>query len=450
MSSNYAGKSGHRQRIKRRIQPQGQLLEQVTETTIQTSVQAPLSPRWTSTTKLLVGLVIVGIVAFLLYRFTSLITPLLMVFILAYLLHPVATLIARGFRISWKAAVNILYFIILVLLLGSLTLGSVGLVGQVRLLIEQVQTILTDLPGYIESLSGQVFQIGPFVLDMRTVNLDTVSQQLLSYIQPLLGRTGTLVTTVAGRAAEVFGWTFFVLIVSYFLMVESSGLQGDLFKVEIPGYHEDLRKLGSQLNTIWNSFLRGQIFIVAMATIVYIIVLSIFGVQYAIGIAFMAGLAKFLPYIGPAITWIVMALVTYFQPTPFGMQPLPYMLMVVITTTVIDWIMDNMITPRIMARTLRVHPAAVLVIALIAANLLGILGVVIAAPFLASVTLLARYVMRKMFDLDPWPAGEPAAAHSNPFEWITRSRVFIESKIRNLVLKETNHPKEKSDEQQSQ
>src|SRR5688572_10694236 len=50
------------------------------------------SPRWSPTTKLLVGLVVVGIIAFLFIRFTSLITPLLMVFILAYLLHPVTTL----------------------------------------------------------------------------------------------------------------------------------------------------------------------------------------------------------------------------------------------------------------------------------------------------------------------------------------------------------------------
>ena len=447
MSSDYAGKPGSRRHIKRRIQPQGQLLDQGSET-VQTSARPSLSPGWTPTTKLLVGLVMVGIVAFLFYRFTSLITPLLMVFILAYLLQPVATLISRGFRISWKASVNILYLIILLLLIGSLTLSGVGLVSQVQSLIHQVQTIVADLPNQIESLSGRVFQIGPFRLDMQTVDLTAVSQQLLSYIQPLLGRTGTLVTTVASGAAEIFGWTFFILIVSYFLMVESSGLQSDLIKVELPGYNADLRRLGSQLSTIWNSFLRGQIFIFSMATVIYIVVLSVFGVRYAIGIALLAGLAKFLPYIGPAITWVVMALVTYFQnPTPFGMKPLAYMLMVVISTTVIDWVIDNLIAPRIMARTLRVHPAAVLVTALIAANLLGILGVVIAAPFLASIMLLGRYIMRKMFDLDPWPPGEPAATHSNPFEWIARIRVFIVSRFQRYIPKETNYPKEKPDEQ---
>jgi predicted PurR-regulated permease PerM len=410
------------------------------------------SPRWSPTTKLLVGLVVVGIIAFLFIRFTSLITPLLMVFILAYLLHPVATMISYWLRISWRAAVNLLYFIILILLIGSLTLGGVGLVGQVQSLIELVQTIVASLPEYVEALSGQVFQIGPFRLDMRTIDLNALSSQLLAFVQPLLGRTGNLVTAVAGGAAEIFGWTFFVLIVSYFLMVESSGLQSDLIRVEIPGYNEDLRKLGSKLSIIWNSFLRGQIFIFAMSTVLYIFVLSFFGVRYAIGIAFLAGLAKFLPYIGPAITWVIMALVTYFQsPTPFGMQALTYMLMVVITTTVIDWIIDNLVVPRIMAQTLRVHPAAVLVTALIAANLLGIIGVVIAAPFLASVMLLGRYTMRKMLDLNPWPPGDTLPAQPISFEWLARTKAYIESKLQRAqvqrdIAKEKVYRKESSDE----
>lgn len=406
------------------------------------------SPRWSSTTKLLVGLIVVGIVAFLFFRFTSLITPLLIVFILAYLLHPVATALARGLRISWKAAVNILFFVILILLIGLLTLGGVGLVAQVQSLIQLVQSIVADLPKYLQNLSGQVIRIGPFPLDLRTIDLNEISRQLLSFIQPLLGRTGTLVGTLASGAAEFFGWTFFVLITSYFVMIESTGLQSDLFKVEVPGYNEDLRRLSTQLSRIWNAFLRGQIFIVGMSTLIYIFVLSFFGVRYAIGIAFMAGLAKFLPYIGPAITWIVMALVTYFQPDkPFGMQPLAYMGLVVITTTIIDWIIDNLVAPRIMARSLRVHPAAVLVTALIAANLIGILGVVIAAPFLATITLLGRYTMRKMLDLDPWPGGDTVPAPPMTFEWLNRTRAYLTSKFQKDSSKETIYPKESSDEQ---
>ena len=379
------------------------------------------SPRWSSTTKLLVGLIIIGIIAFLLYRFTSLVPKLLMIFVLVYLLHPATAAFSRGLGISWRASVNILYLLIVIVLIGLLAWGGVGLVQQVQSLIIQVQTVVANLPSYVANISGQVFQIGPFALDMRTVDLKAISQQLLSLIQPLLGRTGDLVGTLAGGAVEVFGWSLFILTVSYFVMVESNGLREDLVKIEIPGYTEDLRKLGSALSRIWNAFLRGQIIIFALAVGIYSILLPALGVRYALGLALMAGLAKFLPYIGPAITWVVMGVVTFFQPfKPFDLNPLLYTGIVVVVTLSVDQVIDTLITPRIMARTLKVHPAAVLVAALIAANLLGLLGVVIAAPFLATIMLLGRYVMRKMFELDPWPPVETELQPSVGMEWIAR------------------------------
>lgn len=365
------------------------------------------SPRWSASTKLLIGFVIFGIAAFLIYRFSNLVAPLLMILIITYLLHPVTAALANGLHLPWKLAVNIVYLLIAAILIGLLTWGGVGLVGQVQSLVNSIQGIIRDLPRYISELSTQVFTVGPFELDMRNFDLNAVSQQLISMLQPLLSQTGSLVGTVAGGAASTLGWTFFILIVSYFVMSESSGLRENILKIDIPGYTEDLRRLGEELSRIWNAFLRGQIIIFLLALVVYSILLPAMGVRYALGIALMAGLAKFLPYIGPAITWIVMALVTYFQPTkPFDLSPLTYMLIIVITTSVVDWFLDNFITPRIMARNLRVHPAAVLIAAIIAANLLGLLGVIIAAPFLATFLLLGRYIMRKMFDLTPFPKKE--------------------------------------------
>ena len=406
------------------------------------------SPRWGSTTKLLVSLVLIGIVAFLFYRFSNLIPPLLFIFIIAYLLHPVTEWISRGLHISWRAAVNILYLLILLSLIGLLTWGGVGLVGQIQSLIKSVQDFVANLPAFVQDLSTRVFVFGPWRYDMATLDLDltTISQQVLSFIQPLLGRTGTLVGTIAGGAASIFGWVSFVLIVSYFVMIESSGLRADLIKVEIPGYEEDFRRLGSELSRIWNAFLRGQIIIFALATGIYSILLPAFGVRYALGIALMAGLAKFLPYIGPAITWVVMALVTFiYPPALFADRPLLYTAIVVVITLVIDQIIDSFITPRIMARTLKVHPAAVLVTALVAANLLGLLGVVIAAPFLATFMLIGRYVMRKMFDIDPWPPAkpEPPAVTS---EIIVRLKRFVQARLKKDVKKE-NDSKENENEQ---
>jgi hypothetical protein len=114
------------------------------------------------------------------------------------------------------------------------------------------------------------------------------------------------------------------------------------------------------------------------------------------------------------------------------------MALVVILTSVIDWIIDSFITPRIMASTLKVHPAAVLVAAIVAANLLGLLGVVIAAPFLASVTLLGRYTMRKMLDLNPWPEKQERAAPPLGADWLRRIRNLLSSALTGRKAPEKN------------
>jgi len=219
-----------------------------------------------------------------------------------------------------------------------------------------------------------------------------------------LGQMGSLLSSLAGSAASFFGWMLFVLLVSFFVLAESGGLREGILKVDLPGYSEDLRRLGKELGRIWNAFLRGQIIIFLITVTVYFIVLSLLGVRYAIGLALGAGLARFVPYVGPAVNWTALALVTFFQPfKPFGMEPIYYTLLVFVIAFLIDQVFDNILSPRIMADTLRVHPAAVLVAAIIAASLLGVLGVVIAAPMLATLQLFSQYTLRKMFDLDPWP-----------------------------------------------
>jgi hypothetical protein len=72
-----------------------------------------------------------------------------------------------------------------------------------------------------------------------------------------------------------------------------------------------------------------------------------------------------------------------------------------------------------MGRSLGVHPAAVLVVAIIAANLIGIIGLVLAAPVLASGMLIGRYTIRKLFDRDPW---EDYKERPEPigFGWLSR------------------------------
>lgn len=401
-----------------------------------TQSQNPTSPTWGTNTKLVVALTIVVIIGALLVKFQFIITPLLIALVLAYLFHPIADFFQRKLRFSWNTSVAVIYVFIIILFLSLLTLGGVGLVQQIQSLVTILQDAITTLPQLIENISGQVYQFGPFTLDFSVLDLNDLSRQVLGMVQPLLSRTGTLLGTVAGSAANFLGWTLFVILASYFVLAESGGLRNRIITVDVPGYGEDLARLSRELGRVWNAFLRGQIIIFFLTVIVYSIVLSVLGVHYALSLAFLAGLARFVPYIGPAINWIVLVLVSYFQVYKLlGLSPFYYTLLVLVIALVIDQIFDNIVSPRILSDALKVHPAAVLVAAIVAANLLGILGVVVAAPILATATLLWKYTMRKMLDVNPWPEEE---RHQPPHPIGSQFLIPIRRFLRNLSLKRKN------------
>lgn len=393
----------------------------------------PNSPSWGGNTKLVVALTLIVLVGALIVNSQTVITPLLIALVVSYLFHPLADFFQRKLRFSWGASVGVIYLIILIILIGSLALGGVGLAQQIQNLIINVQNAIQGLPQLIETASEQVFEIGPFTLDLRTLDLNGVSEQILGVVQTLLSSTGNILGSIAGSAANFLGWTLFVLLVSYFVLAESGGLKDRMVKIDIPGYAEDISRLTRELGRIWNAFLRGQIILFFLTIIVYSIALGVLGVNYAVPLAVLAGIARFVPYVGPAINWGILIIVAYFQIFKlFGMEPWAYTLLVLIVAIIIDQIFDNIISPRILSDALKVHPAAVLVAAIIAANLFGILGVVVAAPLLATTILLWNYTMRKLLDLDPFPDQE---INQPPPPFGSRLMVTLRRLFRSLNLK---------------
>jgi predicted PurR-regulated permease PerM len=332
---------------------------------------------------------------------------LILTLILVFLLHPVAARLSALLKVKWRTAVNLIYLLLLLGLLGSFTATGFAIVQQITGLISTIQRFLTDLPGLVANLEQQSYAIGPFTLDMSQFDLPNLLQQVLNVVQPLLGQAGSLVTTLAGGAASAFGWGLFILLVSYFLLLEYRGVSGQLVEVDIPGYNADLARLGRDLAKTWNAFLRGQLVISFLVVIVYALLLTILGVRLTLAIALMAGAARFVPWIGPLITWTVTALVAFLQSSNyFGLPEWQYTLLVLICCLIVDQIFDNLIEPRLLGQTLGVHPAGVLIAAIIVTNLIGFIGLVLAAPLLATLNLAGRYVIRKMFDLSPWPGEE--------------------------------------------
>jgi predicted PurR-regulated permease PerM len=369
---------------------------------------ASASPNWNSTIKLVVGLTVAGLFAALLITFRNIIGPLLLAFILAYLIHPLALRLSSLPRLSWRGAVNLIYLLLIILLLGASALTGLAVVQQTESLIRVLDRFLTDLPTLLDQLSSQSYFIGPFQINLsQFTDLGALGDQVISNLQLLVSRAGSLVGAFATSAATTAAWSLFVMVVSYFILADAGKVPDAINFVDLPGYAEDIRRMGRELARIWNAYLRGQITVILIVIVAFTVLLSILGVRFALALAILAGLARLVPYVGPWVNWIVMALVAFFQSSNyFGLQPWQYTVLVLVLAIILDQIFDNIVSPRILGHSLGVHPAAVLVVAIISANLIGLVGLVLACPRARHPATARLLCAAQNVRPQPWPEPE--------------------------------------------
>ena len=273
------------------------------------------------------------------------------------------------------------------------------------------------------------FFIGPFRFDLNATDLTPVYQQVLGTLQPVLSRTGEVVSRLATRTAEALGWMLFILIVSFDLRSDSRRMSVSLEALVPPDYAYDVRRLVGELVPIWNAFLRGQITLAIVMGIVIGLTMTLLGVRYSVVLGLMGGLLEFVPILGPLVTGATAVIIALFQPGNWlGISPVAFAIVVLVTAILLQQIENNFLVPRIIGGNLNLHPVAILVGAVIAANLAGIIGLLLSAPTVATLRLFGRYVYRKMFDQDPWPDPPPAvrlAAERTWIRWLRRRAAML-------------------------
>ncbi len=412
------------------------------------SSPSPSSPRWNWTTKLIAGLTLMAVFIFLFIRFQNILGPLVMSFIIAYLFHPLADVLHKRLRLPWRLSVAIVYLILVLILVGLLTWGGFALFDQISNLTDFIRNNIDKVPDLIDEFSQMVIKIGPWEMNFAILNWEEISKQAVNAIQPVLNQAGTLAGKLASGAANTFFWFGLIFLISFFILAETEGIQGRLLQLDIPGYSEDLKRMGHELKLIWNAFIRGEGIVILIAMVVYSILLGSLGVKFFYGLAIIAGIGRLVPYIGAWVGWISFGLVALLQgQTIFGMETGWYVALIIVLALIVDGILDNFVVPRVMSNVLKVHPAGVLLAAIIGASLLGLIGIVLAAPVLASLQLIVNYIFSKLFDRDPWenlthnePPKPPKPIHTLKNLW---------QKIRNFFAKLFTAIKKKSTPKQS-
>ena len=405
------------------------------------------SPRWNVFTKFLVSLVLVVLAGALLVRFQQMIAPIVLAAILVYLLRPVATALTARTRLSWHAAVGVIYLAIIIFVVLLLTAAGIAIVQQVQGLYAAVlQIVSPDLPAQLQSLFSRPVQLGPFLvdlsrplqigplaLDFKQINWQPLYDQLLSALRPALLQGGDSIRSLATTTATTVAWLFFILIISFYLLFDWPRLAGSLGGAVPPAYAYDAQRLVGNLAPIWNAFLRGQITLGIVMGFAVGLTMAALGVRYSFVLGLLGGFLEFVPIVGPLISGGTAVLIALFQGGNWlGLDPIPYALLVLAAAILIQQLENNFLVPRILGGSLNLHPVVILLGAFIAADLAGITGLLLSAPVLATLRLFGRYVYRKLLDLDPWPDPPPVTRPVQPawVRWLRGRWVWLRRSAR--------------------
>lgn len=363
------------------------------------------SPRWGASTKLIVGLTIVVLIGLIVWRFEFLVIPLTGSAMLAYLMNPIITFLSP--RLKWPRGLvtGLLYLILLLLVIALITGVGIYIASQLASFSNNLQDVIIALPRRIDELTHGQYQIFNFTLDLNQFDLPGFYERLAEAVRPMLADAGTMVGGAASSTAEFFGWLLLVLLISVYLASELPHLPGIVQDFAAgPGYAQDVTRLMHETQKIWDAFLRGQLILAVTVSILNWVGLTVLNVNYAFIIGMLSGFLIFIPYVGPVGVTAVAAAIALFQPSNwFGIPPIPFAITVIVWFTITQQFADYVLTPRIIGEHLELHPAVILIGTIMGASLGGFVGLLLAAPVLATLKLLGRYAWRKLLDLSPFP-----------------------------------------------
>jgi len=318
--------------------------------------------------KLLLGL-LAGIVAvWILYALRGILLPFGLSFLLAYVLNPVANRLESA-GIPRTGAIGLIYLVVLL----TLALGIVFLVPVIR---AELESLSTNFPEYLDKIEQ---------------TMDTWENKLKSYI-PMLenydltgeiakrGKTAVeiLVKQAPGMISNVVTILTFLIIVpfaTFFLMKDGQNMKIALIRLVPNRYFEMTLNLLWKMDRPLGGYIRGQLIDASIIGLLAITGLSIIGLKYFMVIGAIAGITNMVPYLGPAVGFVLASIIALITDGSLGM-----VMKVVIVFACVQLSDNILVQPMVMSRSVRLHPLAIMVVVLIGSQVMGILGMVLAVP----------------------------------------------------------------------
>jgi predicted PurR-regulated permease PerM len=338
-----------------------------------------------------IALILVGcaIALYLLWRVRTVVRLVGISVFLALALVPVVDSLDRHRRVP-RAVIILAVFVVLI--------ATVAVIGAVVVpsMVKDVGQLSHDAPQYARDLrTNSTFR--------HYDNRYHISAKLVQDARRLpqsLGHLAGPLKDVTVSAFSFIGQLVTVLALTFLLILHGREYVG--MAVSLTGRREArYRRLVLEIEQAVAKYVLGNIAISGLATIATWIVLSILGVPYALSLGFVVGFFDLLPLVGATLGAIVVALATL--TVHFPVATLVWVAFIIVWQRFEDYVMQ----PLVYGRALHVNPLVTIVAVLAGAELLGILGALIAIPTAAAIQIILT---------DWWSSRAAARAPAPPAE----------------------------------
>jgi predicted PurR-regulated permease PerM len=146
---------------------------------------------------------------------------------------------------------------------------------------------------------------------------------------------------------------------------------------------EFLQGVLSDMNQMLAQFIRAQITLAALSWIAYCLFLWITGAQYTLMLGTAGGLLEFIPVVGPLVAAVLILSVALLTGYTHWLIALAFL---------ISWrlLQDYVVSPRIMGKSMELHPLGAIFGVLAGGEIAGVLGVYLSIPVMASLRIVWR------------------------------------------------------------
>jgi len=364
--------------------------------------------QWSSPVRFLVFGLVALLFAFLLWYARRVFEPLVIAAFTAYLIYPVVNFLTRRTRLSHRSAVNLVYILALLLIIGfpaSLT----------SLFFDESTQVLSDVLHIFNQFVVWLEQ--PRIISGFNIDFSQLANQLNQFRATFFSSLTNQAFQIVGKTSLGAVWVMVILVAVYYFLAEWPRIRSGFIGLFPEQYAPDLNELYLRLRRIWMSYLRGQILLMLIVGVAFTIAWSILGIPGALVLGIIAGFLSLIPDVGPFLAALLAVGMALLDGSSWSWMPSSHLvvgLIVLVVYLILITLKNFWVRPVIMGRSVQMHESLVLISILLATVLWGIMGALIIVPVLASLVVILDYLRRRILGMPPFPQVEPFVLQEEP------------------------------------